>query len=224
MLALPCLVLALSALALPAQLERDVLGLLGGDSDTSSAFLFPDPTHHSLKPTASSSVSPSVTSTLALSRSSVEQSTPNTTSPTAEPTAVKTALVSTSSLLPASAESHDDHSSKTWQIIGIAIIVVLFIATSITCAMFFDRLWRFLKDVVCCTSSPLASEEFIADCEKQSCDTETLSPSPSDWNHGKTESLHEVASVQARNLPWNTRDWNTLHQHPSRRNDRPPPT
>lgn len=86
--------------------------------------------------------------------------------------------------------------------------------------MFFDRLWRFLQDVICCTSRPPVSEEFIPDCEKQTWDTRTLSPSPSDFNHYNGESLREEASVyttRARELPWNadTQDWSTLHRQPS---------
>ena len=204
MLALTPLVLALSALALPAQHERDFLGLLGDDSDTSTTFLSP---HHTLKTTTTSSASPSVKSTL---QSSVEQPSPTS---SAEPTTVNIVIASTPSILPASAESNTDHSSKTWQIIGIAIIVVLFIATSITCAMFFDRLWRFLKDVIGCTSRPPASEEFIPDC-----DTRSLSPSLSDWNHCKSDEAASMYPTRARDLPWNT-----LHRHPSRRNDPPPP-
>ncbi|KAG6380938.1 hypothetical protein JVT61DRAFT_5331 [Boletus reticuloceps] len=231
MLAHPCLVLALSALALAGERERDILGLLG----TSNAWLPLDPirTTRTLKTSTRFAVSQSVKPTLATSQSSVAQwtSTPNLRTDSAEPTAAKTTLASASPVLPASDESHAaSHSSKTWQIIGITIIAVLFIATSITCTMFFDHFRRFLKDVLCCTSRPLASEEFIPDCEKQSWDTRTLSPSPSDWNHYKGESLHEAASVHTirpRELPWNidtTQDWNTLHRHPSRRNDHPPTT
>jgi hypothetical protein len=222
---LSCLALALSAHALPAEPKRDILSLLGGDSGTPGALFSPDPTRPLLHSFSRSSVSPSATP--ATPRPSAEQWTPTPTPPTdsSEPTTVKTAVASTSSILPASAESHvTDHSSKTWQIIGIAIMAVLFIAISISCAMFFDRLWRFLKDVVCCTSHPLASEEFIPDCEKQSWDTRTLSPSPSDFDHYTAESLHDGASIRARELPWNsdTQDWNTLHRQPSRRNDPPP--
>ncbi|KAF8140533.1 hypothetical protein EV363DRAFT_354530 [Boletus edulis] len=228
MFALPCLVLALSALALAGERERDILGLLGGDNTTYNAWLPLDPIR-TLKPSTRFAVSQSVKPTLATSQSSVAQwtSTPNLRTESAEPAAAKTALASASPVLPASEESHAaSHSSKTWQIIGMTIIAVLFIATSITCAMFFDHFRRFLKDVLCCTSRPLASEEFIPDCEKQSWDTRTLSPSPSDWNH-KDESLHEAASVHTirpRELPWNidTQDWNTLHRHPSRINDHPP--
>ena len=220
------LVLALSVLAVPNEHKRDIIGLLAGDSATSTTSF---PTHavlHSIKPTRSS-LSPSVESTPATSHSSVEQWTHSPSSPTdfAGPTTLKTALASTSSFPPASAESQaTDHSSKTWQIIGIVIITILFIATSITFALFFDRLWRFLKDVTCCTSRPPVAEEFITDCEKQSYNVR--SPSLSDWNHCKAESLHDAASVytiRPRELPWNTPDGNTLHRHPSRRTDHPPP-
>ncbi|KAI9570320.1 hypothetical protein HD554DRAFT_2085413 [Boletus coccyginus] len=196
MLVLSCLVLALSALALPA---GDILGLFGdGDGDT------PTPAHtravlHTPKPSPS----------LATPPASAEQPTPTPTTRTdpAEPTTTAgTAVASTPSVLPASAESHaTDHASRTWQIVGIAIIAVLFIATSITCAMFFDRLWRFIKDAVYCTSRSLVEEEFIPDCEKP-------------------ESLHEgvsAYSIRARELPWNSdiQDWDALHRQPSRRND-----
>ncbi|KAH0838082.1 hypothetical protein J3R83DRAFT_6324 [Lanmaoa asiatica] len=230
MLVIPCFLLVLSALpatAVPNEHKRDIFGLLGGDSDTSSAS---HPTRPILTTHRASTTSSSANPSLSTFQSSAEQWTPTPTPPTdpAEPTVVKTALASAPSIQPASAESHaTDHSSKTWQIIGIAIIAVLFLATSIACAMFFDRLWRFLKDVICCTSRPLVSEEFIPDCEKQTWDTSTLSPSPSNLDHYKAESLREDASVytiRARELPWNTntQDWSTLHRQPSRRNDRPP--
>ena len=223
--------LALSALvlpttALPNQYKRDILGLLHGDAGTSSLLLTPDLTRVIL-PTPKAFTSSSLSSFEKPSPStSQSQWTPIPTDSSAS-TSIKTTLASTPSILPASAESRViDHSSKTWQIVGIAIISVLFIATSITCAMFFDRLWRFLKDVIGCTSHPLASEEFIPDCETQSWDTRTLSPSPSDLSHYKGESLREEASVytRARELPWNadSQDWNTLHRQPSRRNDGPP--
>ncbi|KAG8219571.1 hypothetical protein J3R82DRAFT_522 [Butyriboletus roseoflavus] len=200
--------------------KRDILSLLGADTDTFTSSSHPTrtvlTTHKPLTSLTSSFGKP----TFSTSQSPAEQwTTPWTDTP--EPTAVKTAIVSTPSIPPVSAT---DHSSKTWQIIGIAIIAVLFVATSITCAMFFDRLWRFLKDVVCCTSHSPLSEEFILDCEK---DFWTLTPSPSDFAHHKRESLREDASVhttRARELPWNTdiQDCNTLHRQPSRRSDHAP--
>lgn len=201
-------------------LRRDILGLLGDA---------PSPSHTTRtvpasKPSASPSARPS--GTPSLPTSTAAWTTPWT--GPAAPTAVETTLVSTPSVLPVSAEGHStDQSDKTWQIIGIAIIAVLFVATAITCAMFFDRLCRFLKDVVCCTSHPLVSEEFIPDCEKLSWDARTLSPSPSDAAYLKGESLREDASAyttRPRELPWNTdaQDCNTLRRQPSRRNDHAP--
>ncbi|KIJ66221.1 hypothetical protein HYDPIDRAFT_26590 [Hydnomerulius pinastri MD-312] len=118
-----------------------------------------------------------------------------------------------------------DHASKTWQIIGIAIIAVLFIAASITCAMFFDRLWRFAQEVICCKARSVGSEDFVPDWEKQSWETRTLSPSPSDVvtteaKGGLTTSEDAyVYNTQPRELPWNVdiQQWNALQRQPSRR-------
>ncbi|KIK91113.1 hypothetical protein PAXRUDRAFT_102939, partial [Paxillus rubicundulus Ve08.2h10] len=65
------------------------------------------------------------------------------------PATIETAVASRPTTLPISGASQvSDYTSKTWQIIGIAIIAILFVAVSITCAMFFDRLWGFVKDIV----------------------------------------------------------------------------
>ncbi|KAG9314121.1 hypothetical protein JVU11DRAFT_4904 [Chiua virens] len=212
------LVLAIPVTAIQSEFKRDFIGLF--PSDSSSTFHPIDTSHISIKTLTRSSPSPSTIPTLSTAHASSELWTPSFQSDLILPTTTaKTSLAPTPSIPPASTQNQatTDHSSRTWQIIGIAIIAVLFIATTITCAVFFDRLWRLLKDVVCCISHPLIAEELMPDCEKQSWDTRPLSPSDRE-----APSPH---TVRTRELPWDTEPQhrNTLHRQPSRRSDHSPP-
>ncbi|KAF8846103.1 hypothetical protein BDN67DRAFT_1006581 [Paxillus ammoniavirescens] len=225
-----------------AQYERDIFGLLGGpdSSDQPTPYNSLAESKYSiatsdilpgLKGFGETLINPSAepTSRSASERlqTSIATLKTNTAATTNPPATIETAVASRPTTLPISGASQvSDHTSKTWQIIGIAIIVVLFVAVSITCAMSFDRLWGFVKDTVRSKTRSVGSEELVPDWEKQSWETRTLSPSPSDiaMTQGSGEPTGEEAyvnNIRARELPWNTdnQQWNTLHRQPSRRSD-----
>ncbi|KAF9225530.1 hypothetical protein BS17DRAFT_778731 [Gyrodon lividus] len=227
-----------------AQYERDILALLGGydDSDQPMSYNSLEESKYSpatsailpgskgfgvalTNPSAELSISQSAsersqTSTATLKTSSAEAR-------TNPPTTVATAVGSRPTILPISSASQvSNHTSKTWQIVGIAIIAVLFVAVSITCAMLFDRLWGFMKDAIRCTTCSVGSEELVPDWEKQSWETGTLSPSPSNFetlqgNGERTGEESYANNIRARELPWNTasQQRNTLHRQQSRSSD-----
>ncbi|KAH7886052.1 hypothetical protein F5I97DRAFT_1877284 [Phlebopus sp. FC_14] len=104
-----------------------------------------------------------------------------------------------------------NHTNKTWQIFGVAIIAVLFVVACITSAMFFDHIWRFLREVACCKTHHEDLEEFIPDWDKQSWKTETSSPSTKQTGISAhvNDNLFATADrfehkARFRALPWDT--------------------
>ncbi|KIJ19816.1 hypothetical protein PAXINDRAFT_7091 [Paxillus involutus ATCC 200175] len=97
----------------------------------------------------SQAAEPTSRSELERSRTSTATPKTNAAATTNPPATIETAVASRSTTLPIPAASQvSDNTSKTWRIIGIATIAVMFVAASIACAMFFDCLWGFVKDIV----------------------------------------------------------------------------
>lgn len=222
--------------------ERDLLPLLGGDNisehytpPSSASQYFPStrgafPGLKGFGGMFTTQPTESATPESAAEGSQTSTATPNRSSTESTGNAVNTADTSEPTTLPviSAASQVSEHTSKTWQIIGIAIIAVLCVAVSVTTAMFFDRLWKLAQEVICCKARSVGSEDFVPDWEKQSWETRTLSPSPSDTMTAEGKEViftctdAYVQTTQPRELPWNTHgpQWSALRRQTSLRSGR----
>lgn len=86
---------------------------------------------------------------------------------------------------------------KTWEVVGIAVIAVLFVAILMVCAMFLNRLSRFAKDICCCyRTRSSGSEEFIPDWDVN-------------WDLDSTSLFPQDASKNRAGMP----PWNAVNVH-----------
>ncbi|KAH7910452.1 hypothetical protein BJ138DRAFT_1152909 [Hygrophoropsis aurantiaca] len=78
--------------------------------------------------------------------------------------------------------------SKTWKIVGVAIIAVMVVALVVSSVMFFDRLCRFLQEAFCCRGEAEGVEDFVQDWEKGSWNV------PSSWDKHASTTIVSIPS------------------------------
>lgn len=156
-------------------------GLLGGAST-------------SVKPTSSHSIA-ATTTPISTATASISASNPTVSTSV---TATNPALPGTTSAAPndLAGNSSDSGDSKTWKVVGVAVICVVAVAIILVGVIFWDRGTRFLGEILCGRSRSDGVENWVPDWEKRSWEVK-LPPGEDEGSHSQKYPIGGSSSSDA---------------------------